>query len=204
MSKTDFKKELKYLYQPSAKIVAVVDVPRMNFLSIDGSGNPNTAPEYALAVEALYTMAYALKFKVKKGKPSMDYAVMPLEGLWWADDMSQFSVKNKEAWKWTMMIMQPEYVTSQLFAESLSEVAEKKVLPALSLLRFESYQEGQSAQIMHIGPYSKEEPTVAKLHTFIHQNGCERSAKHHEIYLKDPRKSTPGKLQTVIRQPFKK
>ena len=204
MSKTDFKKELKYLYQPSAKIVAVVDVPRMNFLSIDGSGNPNTAPEYALAVEALYTMAYALKFKVKKGKPSMDYAVMPLEGLWWADDMSQFSVKNKEAWKWTMMIMQPEYVTSQLFAESLSEVAEKKVLPALSLLRFESYQEGQSAQIMHIGPYSKEEPTVAKLHTFIRQNGYDLSAKHHEIYLKDPRKSTPGKLQTVIRQPFKK
>src|SRR5262245_20206253 len=174
MSKTDFKKELKHLYQPSAKIISVVDVPRMNFLSINGHGNPNTAPEYALAVEALYALAYALKFKVKKGKPSVDYAVMPLEGLWWADDMSQFSVKNKEAWKWTMMIMQPEYVTSQLFAEALSEVAEKKVLPALSLLRFESYHEGQAAQIMHIGPYSEEEPTVAKLHTFIHQNGCER------------------------------
>src|SRR5215813_9390398 len=116
MPKTDFKKELKHLYQPSAKMVSVVDVPRMNFLSIDGSGNPNTAPEYALAVEALYAMAYALKFKVKKEKSGLDYAVMPLEGLWWAEDMNQFSVNHKEAWKWTMMIMQPEFVTAQLFA----------------------------------------------------------------------------------------
>jgi len=204
MPKADLKKELKHLYNPSARVVSVADVPRLNFVIIDGSGNPNTSPEYAVAVEALYAVAYALKFKVKKGKSGVDYAVMPLEGLWWADDMSQFSVKNKEVWKWTMMIVQPEYVTAKLFAESLGEVEKKKSLPALSKIRFEPYHEGQTAQIMHIGPYSEEEPTIAKLHTFIRQNGYKLSGKHHEIYLKDPRKSAPSKLQTVIRQPFKK
>ena len=202
MAKIDFKKKLKHLYHPSAKIASIVNVPRMNFLSIDGRGNPNTAPAYASAVEALYTMAYKLKFRVKNDISGVDYAVMPLEGLWWVDDMSQFNVNNKEVWKWTMMIMEPEYVTAQLFAEALDEVTQKKGLLALSNIRFESYHEGQAAQIMHIGPYSEEEPTVARLHTFICLNGYELSGKHHEIYLKDPRKAAPGKLQTVIRQPL--
>jgi len=200
----DPKKELKHLYQPSAKVISIVNVPPMNFLSIDGSGNPNTAPEYTSAVEAIYAMAYALKFKVKKGKLEVDYAVMPLEGLWWADDMSKFTVTNKDIWKWTMMIMQPEYVTAQLVAETLGEVAKKKDLSALSKIRFEPFHEGHAVQIMHIGPYSAEEPTVTKLHSFIRESGYELSGLHHEIYLGDPRKSAPGKLQTVIRQPFKK
>lgn len=202
MPKIDLKQELKHLYNPSARAVAVVDVPPMNFLLIDGTGNPNTSPEYAAAVEALYALAYTLKFKIKKGKTGIDYAVMPLEGLWWVDDMSQFSVKNKEAWQWTMLIMQPEYVTSDLLADCLAEVGKKKELPALTKIRFESYHEGQAAQIMHIGPYAAEEPTINTLHTFIHEHGYELSGKHHEIYLKDPRKSAPEKLQTVIRQPF--
>jgi hypothetical protein len=202
MTKLDLKKEWKSLYQPSAKEVTVVDVPALNYLMVDGRGNPNTAPEYAEAVEALYAMAYALKFKVKKGKGGVDYAVMPLEGLWWAEDMRQFSVKHKDAWLWTMMIVQPEYVTPKLFAETISEVEKKKGLGALTRLRFEPYHEGRAAQIMHLGPYADEEPTIAKLHAFIHQNGSELRGKHHEIYLKDPRKSAPGKLQTIIRQPF--
>lgn len=204
MAKIDLKKELKHLYNPSAKAVSVVDVPPLNFLMIDGSGNPNTAPEYPEAVEALYAVAYALKFKIKKGKTGVDYAVMPLEGLWWVDDMSQFSVKNKEVWKWTMMIVQPAYVTAKLFTETLGEVEKKKGLLALSKVRFEPYREGLAAQIMHIGPYIEEEPAIAKIHTFISQSGHELRGKHHEIYLKDPRKSAPDKLQTVIRQPFKK
>lgn len=203
MAKLDLKKDWQHLYQPSAKRVTVVDVPTLNFLMIDGSGDPNTAQAYVEAVEALYAVAYALKFKIKKGKAGIDYAVMPLEGLWWVDDMRQFSVKDKAAWQWTMMILQPQFVTAQLFAETVGEVGAKKDLPALSRLRFEPYREGQAAQIMHIGPYAAEEPTVTKLHDFIHGRGGERRGKHHEIYLKDPRKSAPGKLLTVIRQPFR-
>ncbi len=204
MAKIDLKKELKHLYSPSAKAVSAVDVPAFKFLMIDGQGNPNTSPEYARAVEALYALAYALKFKIKKGKTGLDYAVMPLEGLWWVDDMSHFSLDNKEAWKWTMLIMQPEPVTAALFMETIGEVEQKKGLPALRKLRFESYREGDAAQIMHIGPYAEELPTVTKIHAFIRQSGYELSGKHHEIYLGDPRKTAPGRLHTVVRQPFKK
>ncbi len=203
MPKLDLKKEWKHLYQPSAKAVTAVEVPALNYLMVDGRGDPNTAQAYVEAVEALYAVAYALKFKVKNGKAGIDYAVMPLEGLWWAEDMRQFSVKDKDAWQWTMMIVQPEYVTAKLFAETLGEVQKKKRLPALARLRFESYHEGRAAQIMHLGPYADEEPTITKLHDFIHARGGERQGKHHEIYLKDPRKSAPGKLLTVIRQPFR-
>jgi len=203
MPKIDLKQELKHLYNPSAKAVAVVDVPPMNFLLIDGTGNPNTSPEYAAAVEALYSVAYTLKFKVKKSKAQIDYPVMPLEGLWWVEDMTQFSIHNKDAWLWTMMIMQPAFVTADLFNESVSEAGKKKELPALGKIRFELFSEGQAAQIMHLGPYAAEEPTINRLHAYIHEQGYELAGKHHEIYLKDPRKSAPEKLQTVIRQPFK-
>lgn len=202
MSKIDLKKGLKHLYNPSAKVVSAVDVPVMNFLMVDGEGDPNSSQQYVEAVQALYVLAYALKFKVKK--TGVDYAVMPLEGLWWTDDMSQFSVRNKEIWKWTMMIAQPDYVTDKLFVEALDEVERKKGLPALSRVRLEAYHEGPAAQMMHIGPYSEEEPTVAKIHAFIIESGYKLWGKHHEIYLKDPQKSAPATLQTVVRQPFKK
>ncbi|MBI5309278.1 MAG: GyrI-like domain-containing protein [Planctomycetes bacterium] len=199
MEKIDLKKELKHLYAPSAKAVVVVNVPLLNYLMIDGVGDPNVE-----AVEALYALAYTLKFKIKKGTSKIDYAVMPLEGLWWVDDMRQFSVKNKDAWKWTMMIVQPKYVTTQLVEEAAQEVKEKKNPPPLVKIRFESYHEGQAAQMMHIGPYTAEEPTITAIHNYIAQNNFERRGKHHEIYLKDPRKIAPEKLLTVIRQPFKK
>ena len=151
MAKVDFKKELNHLYNPSAKVVAIVDVLEMNFLMIDGVGNPNTAPEYQEAVEALYSIAYTLKFTIKKGEMALDYGVMPLEGLWWASDMTQFSVDNKEIWKWTAMIMQPEDVTQALLSQALKQVGKKKNPTALSKVRLERYHEGLSAQIMHIG-----------------------------------------------------
>lgn len=202
MTKVDFKKELRQLYKPSPKEVAVVDVPEMNFLMIDGVGDPNTAQEYKDAIEALYSVSYALKFMVKKGESAIDYAVMPLEGLWWVDDMTQFSMENKDAWKWTAMIMQPEYVTEGLVNAALRQVEKKKNPPALSKIGFESFHEGLSAQIMHIGPYSAEGPTIERLHNFIKENGYELRGKHHEIYLSDPRRSAPEKMRTVIRQPM--
>ncbi len=202
MTKIDFKKELKHLYNPSTKKIEIVDVPIMNFLMVNGSGDPNTAQEYKDAVEALFAVSYALKFMVKREK-GVDYGVLPLEGLWWTDDMTQFSTENKDIWKWTSMIMQPEYVTEDLVSKALEQVEKKKNPPALSKIRFESFHEGLSAQIMHIGPYSAEAPTIEKLHNFIRENGYELRGKHHEVYLSDPRRSTPEKLKTIIRQPMK-
>ena len=204
MSKIDFRKELKHLYRPSAKEFVVVDVPPMQFLMIDGHGDPNTAQEYQEAVEALYAVSYKLKFMSKK-ELGKDYVVPPLEGLWWAEDMETFSAKrDKSAWDWTMMIMQPEWITQEMVEEAVKQV-EKKGLPALSKLRLETYHEGLSVQILHIGSYDEEGPTIARMHKeFIPENGYEEAGKHHEIYLSDPRKVALEKLKTVLRQPVRK
>lgn len=202
MEKVDLKKQLKHLYRPPAKSPVVVEVPAMNFLMIDGEGDPNSAQVYQEAVEALYAVAYALKFMIKKGPQAVDYGVMPLEGLWWVEDMRQFSVEDKSAWQWTMMIMQPDFVSAILYTEALEQVKAKKDPPALSRMRFENYDEGLSAQIMHIGPYAAEAPTIEKLHQFIADQGYQRRGKHHEIYLGDPRRTAPERLKTVIRQPM--
>lgn len=202
MKEIDLKKELKQLYNPSAKEVSVVDVPAMNYLMIDGEGDPNTAKSFADAVEALFTVSYAIKFKVKKGTLAIDYGVMPLEGLWWSDDMSSFTVADKSRWKWTTMIMQPSFVTQDLIEQAMKEVKEKKNPAALPKLRWESFSEGRCAQIMHIGPFSEEGPTVQKVHSFIDSIG-KRVGKHHGIYLSDIRKAAPAKWKTVIRQPLR-
>ncbi len=198
----DLRKELKHLYQPSAKEAAIVDVPAMNFLMVDGTGNPNTAQEYQDALSALYSLAFSLKFMIKK-EMSIDYPVMALEGLWWVPDMRGFSVDDKDSWLWTMMIMQPDIVTQALFTKALVQVEQKKPTPGLEKIRLERFHEGLSAQILHFGPYAAEKPTVDKLHAFIQEHGYALSGTHHEIYLGDPRKSALEKLRTVIRQPMK-
>ncbi len=205
MKKVDLKKELKHLYNPSIKEVILVDVPPMNFVMIDGSGDPNKAQEYQDAIEVLYSMSYAIKFAVRKDQ-GIDYGVMPLEGLWWTDNMALFTTTNKDIWKWTAMIMQPKYVTHALFEIALQQVEKKKSLPALSRAMFRSFDEGQSAQIMHIGPFSAEGPTIEKIHEFIKEHGYTFDGliqKHHEIYLSDFRKTASDKLKTVIRQPIR-
>lgn len=203
--KVDFKKTLKHLYQPSAKKFEVVDVPPMQFLMIDGHGDPNTAQEYKNAVEALYAVSYQLKFMSKK-ELSKDYVVPPLEGLWWAEDMETFTTKqDKSKWDWTMMIMQPEQITQEMVEAAVKQVQKKKNLPALPKLRLETYHEGLSVQILHIGSYDDEGPTIAQMHhEFMPENGYEEAGKHHEIYLSDPRKVVPEKLKTVLRQPIRK
>jgi hypothetical protein len=204
MDKVDYKREFKNLYNPSSKKVAIVDVPTFNFLMVDGMGDPNTSQDYKDAIEALFAVAYTLKFIVKKGKTAVDYAVMPLEGLWWADDMNSFVEGNKDAWKWTAMIMQPNSVTKEMFRAAVDQLKKKKNPPALPKLRFETFPEGLSAQILHLGPYSAEKATVEKIHDFIRENGYVKTGKHHEIYLSDPSKSAPEKMKTVLRQPMKK
>lgn len=199
MEKIDFKKQLKHLYKPSAKKMETVEVPPMNFLMIDGEGDPNTSQDYREAIEALFGMSYTIKFAIKKAGDA-DYGVMPLEGLWWTDDMTKFTQDDKSNWKWTAMIMQPSFITVDDVEKAREEIAGKKKLPALSKVRFEKFEEGMSAQILHIGPWSEEAPTIKKLHEFIKEQGYELRGKHHEIYLSDPRKCKPESLKTIIRQ----
>jgi len=176
-------------------------VPTFQFLMIDGMGDPNTS-RYAEAVEALFSVSYTVKFMVKKGAQGIDYAVMPLEGLWWADDMSAFITNDRSNWKWTAMIMQPIFVESKVIQAAIQEIKRKKALASVGALRLESFTEGSCAQILHVGPFSEEGPTIQRVHDFIDQQS-ELTGKHHEIYLSDIRKADPSKWKTIIRQPMK-
>ena len=203
MEKVDFKKSLKHLYAPNSKDFQVVDVPTMNYLMIDGHGNPNTAQAYKDAVETLYPVAYKLKFMSKAA--GRDYVVPPLSGLWWADDMSSFTDADKDAWHWTMMLMTPDWISAEMFSDVLGSVKAAKNPPAINKLRLESLSEGRCVQIMHLGSYDEEAPILAQLHEqWLPENGYTEVGKHHEIYLKDPRKTSAANLKTVLRQPVKK
>ena len=201
--KIDLKKKFKELYNPPKKEPVILEIPEMNFLMIDGVGDPNTAQQYKDSVSALYSLAYGIKFAVKK-RQEIDYGVLPLEGLWWAEDMEKFSTDKKDDWLWTMMIMQPEYVNSELVQEIREEVKQKKNPPLIEDIRFESYSEGVCVQLMHVGPYADEAPNIERMHEYAFQQGYSLVGKHHEIYLKDPTRSAPEKLLTVLRQPIKR
>jgi len=200
--KVDMKKELKQLYHASAKNVVAVDVPALNYLMVDGKGDPNSAPEYAQAVEALFSVAYTAKFMVKKGPQAIDYAVMPLEGLWWADDLSVFVANDRAHWQWTMMIMQPSFVSNEVIAAAIDQVRTKKALPGIDRLRVQVFTEGLCAQVLHVGPFTEEGPTIERLHAFIDARAG-RAGKHHEIYLTDIRRADPQKWKTIIRHPMR-
>jgi len=201
MQKIDLKKQLRHLYAPSASEAQTVEVPKFNFIMVDGKGDPNSQ-EFQDAVGVLYSLAFTLKFTIKK-EEAIDYPVMALEGLWWSG-AGGFDVADRTSWSWTAMIMQPQFVTSALFKRAVEEVRRKKEVKALGAARLEAFEEGLSAQIMHIGPYSAEPPTIQKLHAYIRDQGGTIRGRHHEIYLGDPRRAAPSKLKTIIRQPFKK
>jgi hypothetical protein len=202
MAKKDYKIVYKALYNPG-KDPEVVDVPEFNFLMIDGTGDPNTAQSYQDAVGALYKLAYAIRFHMRDAH-GLDFGVMPLEGLWWVDDLADFSYDDKSGWHWTMMIMQPEGVTEAIVEALRQEVQEKHNPPRLDEIRFEAYHEGPSVQMMHHGPYADEPPNVDRMHAFMAEQGLEPHMKHHEIYLKDPNRSQPENLLTVLRHPVRK
>lgn len=201
MEKIDFKRKFKEYYKPSSKKISIVEIPEFNFLTIDGEGDPNKIGMFQEAVSALYSVSYTLKFSIKKGERKIDYGVMPLEGLWWCDDMKNFSVKNKDAWKWTLMIMQPDIIKDNDIKEAVETVKKKKYSPLLDSLKINNFNEGLSVQTLHIGPFSEEGPVIEKMHNFIDENGYRFNGKHHEIYLSDIRKAAPEKWKTVLRQP---
>jgi hypothetical protein len=200
MAKIDMKKELGQLYKASRR-PEMVEVPPFGYIMVDGTGDPNDNQWFQEAAEALYGVSYTLKFKLKKGTLEMDYVVMPLQGLWWAEDMEVFLRDARKDWQWTLMILQPKEVTKELFEDACDEVLRKKGLEAVGQLRLETYREGPAAQVMHIGPYAEEAPTIASLHEFIEEEGWLPKGKHHEIYLGDPRRTAPERLKTIIRQP---
>ena len=203
MKKIDLKKELKEFYRSSAKKVQIVTPPSMNFLKIDGQGNPNTSAAFQDAVATLFAVSYTLKFTVKKGEMAIDYGVMPLEGLWHADNIEVFDAEDKDSWRWTLMVMQPEFITEAMVLEAKETAQKKNKAPLADKLRFEIFEEGKAAQIMHVGPFSDEGPTVDTLHAYIKENGFEQTGAHHEIYLSDIRRAAPQNWKTIIRQPIK-
>jgi hypothetical protein len=201
MPNIDLKKDLKHLYQPSARDVVRVDVPAFRFLMIDGAGDPNTSPHYARAVEALFSVSYAAKFMVRKGPSGIDYAVMPLEGLWWSDDMASFVANDRTKWQWTMMIHQPPCADDDVLHAAMADVKRRTGLAAVDLLRLETFTEGPCAQTLHVGPFTEEGPTIQRVHDFIQERGA-LAGKHHEIYLSDIRRAAPSRWKTIIRQPM--
>jgi hypothetical protein len=213
MKTLDLKKQFKTLYQPSAKRIEIVQVPKLQFAMIDGAiekgYEPGNSSSFQEATQALYGISYTLKFMLKKRKTNaIDYPVMALEGLWWVED-GVFDIAIKDNWFYRLMIMQPEVITQEIFAEGLAQVRKKRGdSPALSKLCLISFEEGLCLQTMHIGPYATEPATMERMHAFMQENGyrdCVGSGgKHHEIYLGDPRKADPAKLKTVLRHPIEK
>lgn len=208
MEKLDLRKQLKHLYEPSAKVVELVEVPAFNFIMVDGmiraGESVGDSPAFVEALNALYGISYTLKFmsKLRKENP-IDYSVMALEGLWWVES-DNFEFGRKEDWLFTAMIMQPDHISAEMFQEGLAQLNKKKPGPANAKLRLARFEEGLSVQVMHIGPYAAEPATIERMKEFMHANHLERNGKHHEIYMGDPRRSAPDKLKIVLHQPVRR
>jgi hypothetical protein len=199
MREIDFKKLLKVFYC-APKEPTLVDVPPLAYLMIDGRGDPNGSAEFTAATEALFSVSYTLKFSLKKARVA-DWTIPGLEGLWWVDPPDCFSLDRRDLWRWTLMILQPEEVTPGHLEAALAAVGGRRKGSPPPALRLETLHEGRSAQVLHVGSYADEPATIARLHAFIAAQGLSFRGRHHEIYLSDPRRCSPEKLKTIIRQP---
>ena len=201
MDKIDFKKDFKELYGASITTPSLVNVPRLKFLMIDGKGEPNNSVEFQNAVEALYGLSFTIKFDLKKEGTTPAYSVAPLEGLWWMANGKPFNMQAKNQWRWTLLIAQPAHIKDTYVIRAMKKLSAKNSYHALEHVRFDSFEEGRCVQILHIGPYAEEAPTIALLHAFAKQHHYKLHGKHHEIYLGDPRRAKPEKLRTILRHP---
>lgn len=196
----DYRRELGELYE-AREDPTLIEVPSIDYLAIDGHGDPNGSAPFRRAVDALCAVAYALKFKVRALPDGVDFAVMPLEGLWWIPNARVWDFDDKSDWDWTLMLAQPAIVTEELVADTLKAVRARRRMKALDLVRFEPFEEGTCAQLLHRGPFSAERPTLERLYDFIRREGSMPVGKHHEIYLTDPQRTAPERMRTIIRQP---
>lgn len=204
-TKIDLKKEWKQLYSPSAKAPSLVEVPAANYLMIDGQGNPNQNKRFTEAIETLFPLAYAIKFLVRK-ETAIDYGVMPLEGQYWGTPVGQthFREEDKDLWSWTLMILQPEWVSQAIYQEACLQVQRKKDVPLLPQLRFERFHEGLVTQILHIGSFNDEEANVIRMHQLAYESGYKLCGHHHEIYLNDFTRTAEERLKTILRHPIER
>jgi len=207
VTKLDLRKELKYLYSPSAKKPEVVEVPEFNFLMLDGVVAPGTpvaeAPGFQEALQALYGISYTLKFAAKQAKDNpVDYPVMGLEGLWWIEE-GLFDFAKQVPWHYTLLMMQPGFITAEQVEVARQQVIKKRGgSPELEQVRFEPFREGKALQIMHIGAFADEPCTLAVMDAYAAEHGYTYRGKHHEIYLSDFRKTAPERLRTILRHPI--
>ena len=203
--KIDLRKELKHLYAPSPKKIAIVEVPPFQYAMVDGTVEPGQKPEssaeFQQSMQALFGISFTLKFmsKLHKVHP-LDYAVMPLEGLWWTG-ARDFDFDTSTPWHFTLMILQPAHITQTMYLEALQHLQKKKASQALSRLRLETFGEGTCIQTLHLGPYDQEAATMEGMKAFAEENQLSLQGRHHEIYLGDPRRCAPEKLRTVLRRP---
>ena len=198
--KTDLKRELA-TYTAQHGTFSIVQVPALRYLMVDGHGDPNTSPAYADAIGSLFPLAYKLKF-LSKAELDHDYVVMPLEALWWAEDMASFtSERNKSRWDWTLMNLVPEWITEEHLHRARESVAQKTGAAAVDAVRLERYEEGLSVQTLHVGSYDDEAPVLEAMHAYLASQGLGLAGKHHEIYLSDARRTSPARLKTILRQP---
>lgn len=201
MTKYDIKRDPGHRYQAKNADWQLVEVPSQQFIAFEGQGDPNTTDEYAAAVEALFSVAYTIKF-ASKDSLDRDFVVGPLEGLWWADDPTVFLTRNKDAWDWRMLIAQPEWITATMVDQARESALAKKGLAAIEDVHHFVLDEGTSAQMLHIGSYDDEGPALERLHhEYLPANGLRLAGLHHEIYLNDARRTEPAKLRTILRQP---
>ncbi|MFG6401865.1 GyrI-like domain-containing protein [Microbacterium sp. P04] len=201
--KVDLKREIDG-YRATAGVFRVVTLPPLPYLMIDGSGDPNTAPAFTGAVESLYPLAYALKFASKK-QLDRDYVVMPLEGLWWADEMDAFTAqRDKSRWEWTLLMMIPEWIDDDLFGAAVARVASASDPVRLHDIRRGVVDEGTCVQTLHVGSFDDEGEVLRRMHEqFLPANGLRLTGRHHEIYLSDARKTPPERRRTILRQPVR-
>ncbi|ASO22069.1 hypothetical protein FHR81_004922 [Actinoalloteichus hoggarensis] len=202
-NKTDFKKSLDS-YRAEHGEFRIVTVPELRYLMIDGHGDPNTSPAFAEAIEALYPVAYKLKFASKR-EHGRDYVVPPLEGRWRAADLASFTTaRDKSRWDWTLMIMTPDWLDQDAVAAAVEQAGRKSPPARLDDIRLETLVEGTCVQTLHVGSFDEEAEVLARMHEeFIPDNGLRMVAEHHEIYLSDFRKTAQAKLRTVLRQPVR-
>jgi hypothetical protein len=199
----DPKKVFKELYAARRGDFTIVEVPQLRFLAIDGKGDPNASPAYSDAIQALYSVSYAAKFESKRNL-AKDFVVGPLEGLWRADDPNAFITRDKDAWEWTMMITQPEWITHEIISAAGEQARAKKHLPAVDQLRLFTWEEGECVQILHVGSYEDEAPVLARMHDeYMPARSLTFNGDHHEIYLSDPRRTPPARWKILLRQPVK-
>lgn len=203
MRKIDLKKEWKTLYAASARKPALVDVPRLKYLMIDGEGNPQSNPVFQESIQALFSVAYTMKMTLKMGPEKIDYPVMGMEGLWWAVSGCMDKAAPKD-WRWTLLIPLPEFITAATVRTMKKTVKEKKGLAAVDRVRLEAWREGKVVQMLHVGPYAEEPATIAKMIEFAAESGYQTAGKHHEIYLSDPGRTKPERLKTILRLQVKK